>query len=282
MRIYLRRRRAWVAWLLSGLFVCSIRGRAAASEGPPPTLNPKNHASPSGKYSLFVNPSDLHGRGKASYRLTLDGREVWSAEKPYTLWEACVADDGLVAGYAYSHGWRGFSEAGYEAGMGDFRVVILDPRGKERLDHATKREESNFLHTPPNPLAEGLFLDVTNDRMVVRVRDADVNRQAESWWVYGLSTGKALATFRPKELMADPEPARYVMDARPVMGTPLTLLHWWRYHWEKERKPGARFTLIGQDGKAVWSLDLPADYEAGGDDDAEGRLMTSLRSSGGI
>ena len=116
-------------------------------------------------------------------------------------------------------------------------------------------------------------MDVANDRMVVRVRDADVNRQAESWRVYQLSTGKALATFRPKELMADPEPVRYVMDAKPVMGTPLTLLHWWRYHWEKERKQGARFTLIGQDGKAVWSLDLPTDYEAGGDEDAEGRLM---------
>ena len=32
-----------------------------------------------------------------------------------------AADDG-AGGYAYSHGWRGFSEAGYKAGMGDFRV----------------------------------------------------------------------------------------------------------------------------------------------------------------
>jgi hypothetical protein len=32
--------------------------------------------------------------------LTLDGREVWSAAKPYTLWEACVGDNGVVAGYA--------------------------------------------------------------------------------------------------------------------------------------------------------------------------------------
>src|SRR4051795_9969743 len=134
MCIHLRQRQTRIALLLSGLAICSIQSRANASEGPPPTLNPKDYASPSGKYSLFVNPSDLYGRGKASYRLTLEGREVWSAEKPYTLWEACVADDGLVTGYAYSHGWRGFSEAGYKAGMGDFRVVIIDPRGKERLD----------------------------------------------------------------------------------------------------------------------------------------------------
>jgi hypothetical protein len=130
MHNYLWRRQTQFALLFYGLIFSSIQGWAAAEEGPPPTLNPKTYASPSGKYALFVNPSDLYGRGKASYRLTLNGGEVWSAEKPYTFWEACVTDNGLVGGYAYSHGWRGFSEAGYEAGMGDFRVVIIDPRGK--------------------------------------------------------------------------------------------------------------------------------------------------------
>ena len=255
---------------------------AFASEGPPPTLNPKSYASPSGKYSLLVDPSDLYGRGSGSYRMTNHGREVWSGTRPYTLWEARVTDDGVTGGYAYSNGWRGFSEAGYKAGMGDFRVVILDQLGKERLDQATKRQESNYLHTPPNPLAAALIMDAVNDRMVVRVYDADVNRQAESWWPYQLSTGKALATFRPRELMADPTPVRSVMDAQPVLGTPLTLLHWWRYEWAKERKRGARFTLIGLDGKAVWSLDLPADYDSAGGEDAEERLMASLRRSGGI
>jgi hypothetical protein len=223
------RNKPWLALLLSGLVVCSGYGQAAASEGPPPTLNRKSYASPNSKYSLFINPSDLYGRGKASYKLTRDGREIWSAEKPYTLWEAGVCDDGLVTGYAYSHGWRGFSEAGHNAGMGEFRRVIIDLRGKERLDQVTKREESRFLHTPPDPLASGLIVDVANDRMVVRVSDADLNRQAESWWAYQLSTGKLLTTFRPKELMVDPEPVRYVMDVKPVMGTPLFLVHWWRY-----------------------------------------------------
>ena len=223
---YQRQRGARLALLLSGLVSCAVHGRVAASEGPPPTLNPKSYASASEKYSLFVDPSDLYGRGKAFYKLTRDGREVWSAEKPYTLWDARVGDDGLVIGYAYSHGWRGFSNAGHSAGMGDFRVVIIDPRGKERLDQVTKRDESRFEHTPPNPLASGLIIDAANDRMVVRVLDADVNRQAESWWVYQLSTGKTLTTFRPKELKDRQEPVRYVMDAKPGIGTPLTPMHW--------------------------------------------------------
>ena len=111
MHIDLRHHHARIASLLSVLLVYSIPAPAFASELPPPTLNPKRYVSPSGKYVLFVNPSDLYGRGKATYGLTLGGREVWSAEHPYTLWDARVADDGVVAGYGYSHGWRGFSEA---------------------------------------------------------------------------------------------------------------------------------------------------------------------------
>jgi hypothetical protein len=268
--------------MLCGLVFWAVANRVAGSEGPPPTLSPKTYLSPSSKYSLLVNPSDLYGRGSATYKLTREGREIWSGEKPYTLWDACVGDDGLAAGYAYSQGWRGFSEAGHKAGMGDFRVVIIDARGKERLNQVAKREESRFLHTPPNPLASGLIMDGANDRLVIRVSDSDVNRQAESWWPYQLSTGKAAATFRPKELMADARPVRYVMDAKPVKGTPLTLLHWWRYDWEKEHTRGARFTLIGQDGMPIWSMDLSADYESGVDEKAAERLMASLHRSGGI
>ena len=82
--------------------------------------------------------------------------------------------------------------------MGDFRVVIINPQGKERLDQVTIRQESRFLHTPPSPLAAGIMMDAANDRVVVRVTDADVNRQAESWWPFRLSTGQAHRDVPPK------------------------------------------------------------------------------------
>jgi sugar lactone lactonase YvrE len=300
------RGRSLMILLLCGLIPCLVLGRAGASEGPPPTLQPKSYASPSGRYALFINPSDLYGRGGASYRLTQGGREVWSGEKPFTLWEAGVTDEGVVGGYAYSHGWEGSSEAGLKAGMGDFRVVLIDPRGRLRLDRATKREPSGFLHSPPDPLAAGMMMDAANDRMVIRVRDADLNRGAEDWWIYRVSTGESLGTFRPKGLMPDPDPARFVIDARPVAGTPMFLVHWWRYgplrRWSplrdavdalglsgrwpfgplEGRHSGARFTLISPDGKPVWSLDLPDDYDVPGDEEAEDRLRRAIRDKGAI
>jgi hypothetical protein len=274
------RRRLPIVVLLSGLVHCSTHGQAL--EGYPTTLNPKHYTSPSGRYSLFVNPSDLKGRDGGSYRLTSEGREVWSGTRPYTLWDACVTDDGVTGGYAYSNGFAGIWDAGFKAGEGDFRVVIIDAHGKERLDQVTKREPSNFLHMPPDPRAAGVFVHAANDRMVVRVFDADVNRGAEAWWTYQISSGKPLAPFRPKELMPDQEPACSVIDAKPVAGTTLTLLHWWRFSDQEPGRLGARFTLIGLDGKPVWSLELPDDYSIPGDRKAEQRLMDKVLETGAI
>jgi hypothetical protein len=67
-----------------------------------PILEPKEYASPSGGYRLFVDPSDRSGEGPATYRLSYNGKEVWSGKRPFTLWEAGVTDDGRVGGYAYS------------------------------------------------------------------------------------------------------------------------------------------------------------------------------------
>ncbi len=263
---------------------------AFGSEGPPPVLNPRTYASPSGHYALFVDPGDMHGAGGATYRLAKDGKEVWAGARPYTLWDARVADDGTAGGYAYSHGWRGFPLAGPNPGPGTFRVVLLAPDGRERLNQVTKREESHFLHTPPNPLADELLFDPANDRMIVRVHDADVNRQAEAWWPYRISPGEVLPTFRPRELMADSEQAKWIRGARPIPGTPLILIQWWRYDYGNRLlrtfvmtnpRIGARFTLIEPDGKPVWTLDLPDDYMVG-DDEARERLRQAIETHGAI
>ena len=115
-------RRAGALWMV--VFAAAAR----ASEGPPPVLNPKTYLSPSGEYRLHVDPSTMYGQGKATYRLDRGGQVAWEGARPFTLWDAGVTDDGVVAGYAYSHGWRGFpteacrketSEADWN---GDFRV----------------------------------------------------------------------------------------------------------------------------------------------------------------
>lgn len=63
--------------------------RASASEGPPPVLNPKTYASPSGEFEVMIDPSTMHGQGAGTYRVTRRGKEAWSATHPFTTEHLC-------------------------------------------------------------------------------------------------------------------------------------------------------------------------------------------------
>jgi hypothetical protein len=196
--------------------------KASAQALPPPALNPTTYSSPSCEYRLLVDPTEMHGRGPGTYRLTRSGREVWAGERPYTFYQAAVADDGTAAGYAYTEGIGGT----YARRTDEFLVVILDPAGKERLRHATARKWSNFLHVDPDPKADGLVLDPAHDRLSVRILDPDVNRRRETWWSFELGTGKSLGELPPATPpppvveKAPPEPPPDGLAAVPLRKLP--------------------------------------------------------------
>ena len=89
------------AFLFASAFVSQ---RAFAVRSPQPPLHPRTYHSPSGEFSLFVNPSDRQGRGSAEYRLLKGNTEVWHGERPFTLCDVRLLDDGTAAGYGYTLG----------------------------------------------------------------------------------------------------------------------------------------------------------------------------------
>ncbi len=113
------RRRAEIVLILAAFLLPPAFVHGFGSPVPPAILDPKTYISPSGRFTLLVDPSHKHGRGPATYRLSKDGREVWSGEKSFTLWAARVTDEGVVGGFAYSDG-QGDSQT-----KGDFQVIIL-------------------------------------------------------------------------------------------------------------------------------------------------------------
>ncbi|MGV3722129.1 MAG: hypothetical protein ACO1SX_14560 [Actinomycetota bacterium] len=227
------------------------------------------YESPSGRFRLEVDPTHPYGAGPGRYRLKENGAEIWAGERPFTLSEAAVANDGTVAGFGYTKGLSEFSK-------GHLVVALIDPKGKVRLDERTPQTPSRYLHMPANPVGNGVILDPAGDRVVIRIGDPDVNRGSESWRIYRLSTARKWKELAPRELMPNHKAVRYVLDARPVPGTPLILVHWWRYESFKTR--GAAFTLIDPDGRTVWRLELPEDYEIPGDPDGTDSLMEEVRS----
>lgn len=235
-------------------------------------VNPKTYTSPSGTYTVTVDPEDRQAEGGATVTIRRQGQQVWSGKMAFTLLNAGITDDGAVGGYGFSRGKKGRSDL-----EGDFHVVLLDSRGKIRLDQQTPRQQSRFLDHSPDPNPEGLILDPEDDRLVVRVADPDINRGIESWWIYRLSTATPLTKIEPRRQMEASEPTRYIIDAQHVAGTPLTLLHWWRF----DRSEGARFTLIDPVGKPVWSLELPEDYQSLNEDERD-RIQAEIRANGAI
>ncbi|OQW96426.1 MAG: hypothetical protein BWK77_04765 [Verrucomicrobia bacterium A1] len=262
-----------IAAQLARIAALSLLGTrfAAAMMLAPPVLNPTTYTSAVGRCTLSVEPSDLYGRGSALYRLTRDGETAWSGERPFTLWEAGVADDGTVAGYAYTHGWDGWRHKdGQESGAGALQIVILSPEGEERLSESVPRGDFYFDELP-GPVANGIIFDTENDRFVARLRDP--REEGERWHVYQLSTGKSLGILDPSEKLS--VQVHGIVATAPVAGTPLTLVHWWGYI-------GARFMVMDAEMNPVWSLNLDRDYAIPGDEAAENRLRQRIEKRGAI
>ena len=217
-------------------------------------LRPKWYKSPSGEYRLHVDPSSLFGDGPGSYRLLQGEKELWSRTYSFTLWEAALTDDGVIAGYAYSNGEFHHMRDRPDPPHGNIRLVILDRNGKIRLEQSEIRLLRGGMHYPPVPLSRGLFIDQYNDRVVFRLVDNNLSRVNEAWRIYRLSTGEGLGQQRPGQLMESPQSLAGCLDAQAVPATPFAITHW------LSRKRGARFSLVDLSGKTIWAIDLPMEY----------------------
>ena len=261
--------------LVSALVLLVLALDGTSQMASPKAINPKSYRSPSGQFVWEVDPGDVYGRGEAHYRLLNGGKVIWEGKQPFTLYEAAVTDSGLLAGYAYTHGEEGFTENGIKDGMGEFLVAILDASGAIRLKDAVPRETSRFPDDLPNPLARGMFVDQANNRLVVRLRDPDLNRRIESWWIYELSSGKTLGKLELKP--GDGKDASPI-QALPIVGTPLTLIDYWQY---ESPNANARFALVNPSLKEVWSMTWRRDYNLK-DEAAEDRLRERIWAQGAI
>lgn len=228
------------------LALALIISSAAPSEGPPPILHPKTYVSHSSEYELWVNPSTRSGAGEGDYELKRNGELVWAGRLPFTLWEAAVADDGTVAGYGYTNGWRAAGDSG--------RVVLalVAPDGRVLVDKRIDRK-GVYLHGPPVPMGAGVFVDVKSDRAVVRVSHGF--RTVQEFWTWKLSTGEFVRTFKPDGKHANTG-LWSSASAVPLRGTPLTLIHHWYANQANMKNwlDGASYTLVDEMGREVWSL----------------------------
>lgn len=248
-------------------YMLQLSARAAADLGMDfDKLNPKTYSSPTGQYSLRVDPSSKYGGGEGDYRMTRGGAELWSKKLPFTLWDAAVTDEGVVAGYAYSLGRENVRVEDGKHENGRLHMVILDPQGVLRMNEMLPRTGTFSCTSTVDRNVRGLIVDTENDRFIVRCTEGGWLSRGETWRVFRLSTGKPLDEFQFDHPRSGARDWWSVEDARPVAGTQLILVSW-QYHQYDEsgnnlQAEGASYGLFDSDGTAAWELIRPNDLTA--------------------
>lgn len=215
-------------------------------------LDRKVYRSPSGGVTLSVDPGRRNGGGSASYRLTRGANELWSGERPWTLWDAVVTDEGVVAGYAYG--------AGIGGGAGDaLTIVIVGPDGHPRLEERHSRSGVSSCTSSPDSFVTGLLLDAVGDRLILRIRGDEPWTTPESWYAFALADGSPEPVFDPGAVLETDPRRGWIREACVVPESGLVLARW-QVSDHRRHERGALFALYEPDGRLVWRLDWPTDH----------------------
>ncbi len=215
------------------------RGWDYGPRGSRDITDPIVRTSPDGTWRFTQTPLQRQGYGPSDCRLERGNRAAWEARLPLTFSHAAVSEAGELVGCGVAE---------------DFEVWLVSPTGEGRVVQRIRRTRASSLHTPDNPRIEGLVLHEDLGRFVVRVDSPDV-LGPEQWLVYRLGDGTPLARLRPEVLAATRGALMFMQDARPLRGTPLTLVQWRRYD------EGTRLALLDGAGREVWIHELPGDLD---------------------
>lgn len=204
-----------------------------------PVLNPATYRSTTDAFTLEVDPSEPDGRGPGRYRLTRHGETVWEREHPFTFFDAGVANDGRVAGVAYSLGIEG---GGLGADQGDLGLVVLTASGDVLFENVMARRWSRVIHGLPVPQSKGVLLDEVNNRVLMRLLPDGTS--GEEWWFYDLSTGERLQRFDPSTIENS-----YLADLRRLTEGSLLLAHW-------ESQTTTRYRILTPELESLWTYEV--------------------------
>lgn len=254
------------------LVATSFAGRAQYEIGP--LVQPATYTSPSGEWQLSVDPTQRSGAGAARYRMTRNGVEVWTGEKPFTLFQAGVDDRGFVGGVTCANGVSVY---------GAYLFPLLDPTGAVSLCDEKLRQCGNTgtcaVPCQSEAHLRGLVVNGPADLFIVRVRQP---AQGERWTAHRLSSAQLIGAVDPTRFAAREVSESRLESVLAVRGTPLTLVHF--SHFDFESSPplgGARFVLLDEWLHPVWSCEWPNDYD-GYSGDAFKRLLRELEHAASL
>ena len=213
-----------------------------------PILQPYQVSSPDGTWVLDVKPGNREAAGPAATTLTnaKTGQIAWKRMLPYTFWQCCVNNDGVVGGYAYTKGVMGENDQTKDAG--NFIVSFLDSQGVPMHEESTHRTPSSvgMGYYVPAHWAYRLFLDGGNDRMILIMSDG-------LFRCYDMGSGTLKGAFSP-ESKGDASGYEGPDEIRFIPNTRLILLQS-NSAWGNSTETTATscIQIIDDNGRTVWA-----------------------------
>lgn len=231
-----------------------------SSGGYPPTapaLQPYQVVSPEGTWRLEVKPENREGAGPAATTLTnvKSGEISWKRMLPYTYWQCCVSEEGVVGGFAYTKGPLGEGDASKDGG--EFVVLFLDARGVTMHEERTHRSPSSMGmgYYIPAHRADRLLHDPGNDRMILlmpggmfrshSMRDGTLQRA-----FIPDSEGDASAYEWPEEIRFIPSTRLMLLQSNSARGN------------STETTCESCFQIIDEGGRTLWATSFHKTYGA--------------------
>lgn len=270
MGCIMRTNRTWLRVLagITVLLLAALSTKAAPNRFGP-TLDPMTYVSHNGAWTLHIDPSEPEGGGPGQFRVEQAGHLVWEREQPFTMWDASISDDGVVAGYAYDTGWYGWGAS--VNGPSHLFAIVLNSDGTERSRSVCDRRRAGVVCDmgPAYPFAVGVLTSPESNLFIVR-QYPEWNSRTETWARYRLSDGAELAPLDlPLPVVAN---SRYqqVVSCTLIPGSNLVLVHWYAAG-TTERPPfraahrSAHLTLETLDGSRIWERTFKDEYEGRGE-----------------
>ncbi len=238
-------------------------------------LRPQTCVSPSGEWSLFVDPSERSGAGKSTMSISKLGTLQWSGEQTFTFQKSVISDAGVSAGFGYTEGRSSFDGALF--------VAVVDPSGKPALFEELGSRSSRGFHGSAEPNASHIALNHEQNLAIVCVPRLGSDLESEAWCLYQLYPAKKLGVVHAASEFEPAADARWTLALTEIRGTPLTLAQWctWGKSGASGTTPGSEFAIYDESWKLVWSLLLPGDL---GDTDGhlDDALSAEMMAGGGI
>jgi hypothetical protein len=167
--------------------------------------------SPSGQWSLRVDPNLPYGQGPATYILMHEGEPDRILKLDCTLCDVQLGDDGAFAGTS-------------QYGFDPVRLMLVGPDGKARFDE-TLEVEARPVDCPTEPFSRGVLPMPDEDSVAFGLRHSETpERRSEDWRVVRWSTGEVLPTLvSPPPGWAVYASQRNARPARPASPPPMPL-----------------------------------------------------------